>query len=62
MVVETVIASEVMGDSANVDDVVPALMSDTAVSVAEKRTRRICPSGTCSGNASQVNLVMVLAL
>ena len=37
MVVETVTASEVMGDSANVDDVVPAVMSDTVVSVAERR-------------------------
>ena len=37
MVEETVTASEVMGDSANVDDVVPAVMSDTVVSVAERR-------------------------
>ena len=37
MVVETVTASEVTGDSANVDDVVPAVMSDTVVSVAERR-------------------------
>ena len=37
MVVETVTASEVMGDSANVDDVVPAVMSDTVVSVGERR-------------------------
>ena len=36
-VVETVTASEVSGDAANVDDVVPAVMSDTAVSVAEGR-------------------------
>ena len=39
-VVETVPASEVMGDSANVDDVVPALMSDTVVSVAEKKKNK----------------------
>ena len=37
MVVEIVTASEVSGDSANVDDVVPAVMSDTVVSVAERR-------------------------
>ena len=37
MVVETITASEAMGDSANVDDVVLAVMSDTVVSVAEKR-------------------------
>ena len=39
MVVETVTASEVSGDSVNVrvDDVVPAVMSDTVVSVAERR-------------------------
>ena len=39
MVVESVTASEVSGDSANVrvDDVVPAVMSDTVVSVAERR-------------------------
>ena len=37
MVVVTVAASEVMGDSANVDDVVTAVMSDTVVSVAERR-------------------------
>ena len=36
-VVETETVSEVSGDSANVDDVVPALMSDTVVSVAERR-------------------------
>ena len=37
VVVETLTASEVMGDSANVDDVVPTVMSDTVVSVAERR-------------------------
>ena len=37
MVVETITASEVMGDSANVDEMVPAVMSDTVVSVAERR-------------------------
>ena len=37
MVVETVTASEVMGDAAKVDDVVPAVMSDTVVSEAERR-------------------------
>ena len=37
MVVETVTASEVMGDAANVDEVVPPVMSDTVVSVAERR-------------------------
>ena len=37
MVVESVTASEVTGDSANVDDVAPAVMSDTVVSVAEGR-------------------------
>ena len=36
MVEETVTASKVMGDSANVDDVVPAVMSDTVVYVAER--------------------------
>ena len=38
-VVETVTASKVSGDSANVrvDDVVPAVMSDIVVSVAERR-------------------------
>ena len=35
MVVETVTASEVMGDAANVDEVVPPVMS--VVSVAERR-------------------------
>ena len=37
MVVEIVTASEFSGDPANVDDVVPAVMSDTVVSVAERR-------------------------
>ena len=37
MVVEIVTASEVSGDSANVDDVVPAVISDTGVSVAGRR-------------------------
>ena len=36
MVVEIVTAFEVSGDSANVDDVVPAVMSDAVVSVAER--------------------------
>ena len=35
MVEETVTASEVMGDAANVDEVVPPVMS--VVSVAERR-------------------------
>ena len=35
VVVETVTASEVMGDAANVDEVVPPVMS--VVSVAERR-------------------------
>ena len=43
MVVETVTASEVSGDSANVDDVVPTVMSDTVVSVAERRYINIFP-------------------
>ena len=37
MVVGTVTASEVMGDSVNLNEVVPAVMSDSVVSVAEKR-------------------------
>ena len=36
MVVETITASEATGDSANVDDVVPAVMYDSVVSVAER--------------------------
>ena len=35
-VVETVKATEVMGDSAHVDDVVPTVMVDNVVSGAEK--------------------------
>ena len=37
-VVETVKATEVMGDSANVGDVVPTVMVDNVVSGAEKKT------------------------
>ena len=40
-VVETVAVTEVMGDSANVDDVVPVVVVDDVVSEAERRQTNV---------------------
>ena len=61
MVVETVTASEVIGDSANVDDVAPAVMSDTVVSVAERRYINIITMVLLQPSAGIINKTKYIA-
>ena len=61
MFVETVTASEVMGDSANVDDVVPAVLSDSVVSVAEKKMSKYYSHDITSTMRRYINEIKYIA-